>query len=59
VQTTGVAVGGGGVPLQNGLTTVQMSDPASFVGWNFGAGGVWAMPAGAAHPILAWQLLGQ
>jgi len=59
VQTTGVAVGGGGVPLQNGLTTVQMSDPASFVGWNFGAGGVWAMPAGATHPILAWQRLGQ
>ncbi|WP_116141258.1 filamentous hemagglutinin N-terminal domain-containing protein [Trinickia diaoshuihuensis] len=39
-----------------GLTTTQMSTPSSFVGWNFGPGGIWAMPAGATHPVLAWQL---
>jgi hypothetical protein len=39
----------------NGLTTAQMSTPSSFAGWDFGAGGVWAMPAGATHPVLQWQ----
>jgi hypothetical protein len=48
--------GGNPLPAANGLTTAQMSNPASFVGWNFGPGGVWAMPAGATHPILGWQL---
>ncbi|WP_250535944.1 filamentous hemagglutinin N-terminal domain-containing protein [Caballeronia sp. AZ10_KS36] len=46
---------GSAPPNTNGLTTAQMSTPASFAGWNFGAGGVWAMPAGAKHPILQWQ----
>ncbi len=59
VQTTGVNVGGGGVPSQNGLATAQMSNPASFVGWDFGAGGAWAMPSGATHPVLQWQLQAQ
>lgn len=56
VDTTGTANGGQGVPAANGLTTAQMSNPASFVGWNFGSNGVWAMPAGAMHPVLAWQV---
>ncbi|MCC8395547.1 filamentous hemagglutinin N-terminal domain-containing protein [Paraburkholderia sp. MMS20-SJTR3] len=43
------------LPASNGLTTAQMSDPASFVGWDFGPGGVWTMPAGATHPVLSWQ----
>jgi len=30
----------------------------NFIGWNFGPGGVRAMPAGATHPVLAWQLDG-
>jgi hypothetical protein len=33
-----------------------MSNPASFTAWNFGPAGAWAMPAGAAHPVLNWQL---
>ncbi|WP_242538577.1 beta strand repeat-containing protein [Trinickia acidisoli] len=55
-QTTGQSYGGPGLSASNGLTTAQMSNPASFVGWNFGPSGVWAMPAGATHPVLAWQL---
>jgi hypothetical protein len=42
-------------PDSNGLTTPQMSTPSSFAGWNFGAGGVWALPAGMTHPVLQWQ----
>ena len=33
-----------------------MSDPASFAGYDFGADGAWAMPSGAAQPVLRWQL---
>lgn len=55
VETSSQTYGGPGLPESNGLTTAQMSNPASFVGWNFGPGGVWAMPAGATHPVLAWQ----
>lgn len=55
VQTSGESYGGAGVSSANGLTTAQMSNPANFAGWRFGAGGVWAMPAGATHPVLAWQ----
>lgn len=58
VDTTGQTNGGPGISSANGLTTAQMSNPASFVGWNFGPGGVWAMPAGATYPMLAWQLNG-
>ena len=43
------------LPASNGLTTAQMSDPASFVGWDFGPTGAWVMPGGATHPILRWQ----
>lgn len=44
------------IPAANGLTTAQMSDPASFGGYDFGRNGVWAMPAGATHPVLRWQV---
>ncbi|MGA7782033.1 MAG: filamentous hemagglutinin N-terminal domain-containing protein [Paraburkholderia sp.] len=45
------------VPASSTLTTAQMSTAASFgPTWNFGAGGVWALPAGAASPVLQWQL---
>lgn len=33
-----------------------MSDPSSFAGYDFGPNGVWAMPAGATHPVLSWQI---
>ncbi|MDG0022935.1 filamentous hemagglutinin N-terminal domain-containing protein [Trinickia sp. Y13] len=55
-DTTGQTNGGDGVPDANGLTTAQMSNPASFAAWNFGPAGAWAMPAGATHPVLSWQL---
>ncbi|RDU94746.1 filamentous hemagglutinin N-terminal domain-containing protein [Trinickia dinghuensis] len=58
-DTTTAAIGvGSGTPVaaSNGLTTAQMSNPASFTGWNFGSGGDWVMPAGATHPVLAWQV---
>ncbi|MBC8746405.1 MULTISPECIES: two-partner secretion domain-containing protein [Paraburkholderia] len=51
-QTTGQAISGGNLPLANGLTTAQMSDPASFAGYDFGPNGAWIMPAGATHPVL-------
>jgi filamentous hemagglutinin family protein len=55
-QTHAVSINNGTAPPDsNGLSTAQMSTPASFVGWNFGAGGVWALPAGATHPVLQWQ----
>ena len=56
VETTGLTNGGGGVPASHGLTTAQMSDPASFVGWDFSANGAWVMPAGWTHPVLRWQM---
>ncbi|MFM0546984.1 filamentous hemagglutinin N-terminal domain-containing protein [Paraburkholderia strydomiana] len=55
-ETTGQAQSGGNLPASNGLTTAQMSDPKSFVGWNFGSDGAWAMPAGTTHPVLRWQV---
>ena len=45
------------LPAANALTAAQMKNPASFVGWDFSPNGVWAMPAGATHPVLAWQVL--
>jgi filamentous hemagglutinin family protein len=48
---------GAQLPASNGLTTAQMSNPASFdPSWNFTPTGTWAMPAGATHPVLRWQL---
>ncbi|NUY00899.1 filamentous hemagglutinin N-terminal domain-containing protein [Paraburkholderia sp. JPY169] len=44
------------IPAANGLSTAQMSTPTSFVGYDFSPTGVWAMPAGATHPVLRWQL---
>jgi hypothetical protein len=64
-QTTGATLGvafdhpvlGNPAPAGNGLTTAQMSTPSSFgVTYDFSANGVWAMPAGATHPVLRWQL---
>ncbi|WP_176121580.1 two-partner secretion domain-containing protein [Paraburkholderia youngii] len=59
-QTTGATVGvgmGTPVPIANGLTTAQMSVPSSFgPTFDFSSTGVWALPAGAPHPVLRWQL---
>jgi filamentous hemagglutinin family protein len=58
-DTTGATVGvvyGTPIPTANGLTTAQMSTPTSFAGYDFGPTGVWAMPAGATHPVLRWQV---
>lgn len=55
-ETTGQAESGGNLAALNGLTTAQMSDPKSFVGWNFGSDGAWVMPTGATHPVLRWQV---
>jgi filamentous hemagglutinin family protein len=51
-QTTGQASSGASLPPSNGLSTAQMSNPASFTGYDFGPNGVWIMPAGATHPVL-------
>jgi filamentous hemagglutinin family protein len=59
VQTTGQSSSGGNLSASNGLTTAQMSDTASFVGWDFGPNGAWVMPPGATHPVLRWQVTGQ
>ena len=56
-DTTHATVGGGTLPAANGLTTAQMSNPASFdTSWDFSSAGAWAMPVGATHPVLRWQL---
>jgi hypothetical protein len=58
-DSTGASSGVGiGTPIaaSNGLTNAQMSDPSIFHGWNFGSAGAWAMPTGAGHPVLRWQL---
>ena len=59
-QATGQAAGyGNGNPISaaNGLTTGQISTPASFgPTWDFGAGGTWVMLQNATHPILRWQV---
>lgn len=55
-QTTGQLTSGGNLPASNGLTTAQMSNPASFIGWDFGPHGTWVMLPGATHPVLAWQV---
>ena len=59
VETSGTTTGvgfGNSPPSTNGLTTTQMSMPSSFSGYDFGTNGVWAMPAGATHPVLGWQV---
>jgi filamentous hemagglutinin family protein len=55
-NAAGYNAGGTVPPDTNGLTTAQMSVPSSFAGWDFGPNGVWAMPQGAQHPVLQWQL---
>lgn len=58
-DTTGAASGvysGTGVPDANGLTSAQMRQTSSFASYDFGPNGVWAMPAGATHPVLQWQV---
>ncbi|KAA0086050.1 hypothetical protein C0Z19_18420 [Trinickia soli] len=44
------------VDVRGRPSTAQMSDPSSFAGYDFGPNGVWAMPAGATHPVLSWQI---
>jgi filamentous hemagglutinin family protein len=45
------------IPAANGLTTAQMSVPASFgSSWNFSPNGTWAIPSGATSPVLRWQV---
>ncbi|MBN3751746.1 filamentous hemagglutinin N-terminal domain-containing protein [Paraburkholderia sp. Tr-20389] len=59
-DTTAATIGvryGTTIPDANGLTTAQMSNAASFVSYDFSATGVWAMPAGATHPVLRWQIM--
>ncbi|SAL28783.1 two-partner secretion domain-containing protein [Caballeronia telluris] len=49
--------GGTPVPAANGLSTVQMRTASSFdSSWDFSPAGTWALPAGAQHPVLRWQL---
>jgi hypothetical protein len=56
-ETSGTLDGGPGVSASNGLTTAQMSTPASFgPTWDFSPTGIWVIPAGATHPVLRWQL---
>ncbi|SAK91973.1 filamentous hemagglutinin-like protein [Caballeronia catudaia] len=55
-QTSAFTIGNGTAPPDsNGLTTTQMSNASNFLDWSIPAGGVWAMPAGATHPLLQWQ----
>lgn len=56
VDTTQQTSGGPGTLDANGLSNAQMSKPASFSGWDFSSGGAWAMPSGAAYPVLRWQV---
>jgi hypothetical protein len=60
IETTQATLGvysGTSVPAANGLTTAQMSVPSSFGStYDFSPSGAWAMPAGAAHPVLRWQI---
>ncbi|MDR5880928.1 filamentous hemagglutinin N-terminal domain-containing protein [Caballeronia sp. LZ032] len=56
IRTTAAASNSGTAPPDsNGLSTAQMSNASNYLDWNIPAGGVWAMPAGATHPILQWQ----
>jgi hypothetical protein len=60
VAMTGATIGvanGTQVPAMKGLTTAQMSQPASFgPTYDFSPQGTWAMPPGATHPVLLWEL---
>ncbi|WP_408119268.1 two-partner secretion domain-containing protein [Caballeronia grimmiae] len=57
-QPSATAFNNGFAPnATNGLSTAQMSTPASFAGWDFGPSGVWSMPAGASHPVLRWETM--
>jgi len=56
VDTSGQPASGGNLSAANGLTSAQMSDPASFAGWDFSTNGAWAMPVGATQPVLRWQV---
>ncbi|BAO91213.1 filamentous hemagglutinin N-terminal domain-containing protein [Caballeronia cordobensis] len=56
IRTSAAGSNSGTVPPDsNGLTTAQMSNVSNYLDWNIPAGGVWAMPAGATHPVLQWQ----
>ncbi|WP_025600063.1 two-partner secretion domain-containing protein [Burkholderia sp. WSM2230] len=48
---------GTGTSAAKGLTTAEMSVPSSFgPTYDFSSTGTWAMPVGATHPVLRWQL---
>ncbi|SAK58002.1 filamentous hemagglutinin-like protein [Caballeronia catudaia] len=56
IRTSAAGSNSGTVPPDaNGMTTAQMSNVSNYLDWNIPAGGVWAMPAGATHPVLQWQ----
>ena len=56
IRSTAAGSNSGTVPPDsNGLTTAQMSNASNYLDWEIPAGGVWAMPAGATHPVLQWQ----
>lgn len=45
------------LPAANGLTTAQMSMPASFgASYDFSPTGTWTIPAGGSYPVLRWQV---
>jgi hypothetical protein len=49
IATSAQTISAGGL----GLTTAQMKQQASFVGWDFANN--WSINQGVAYPILAWQ----
>lgn len=54
-QTLGVGMrGGSDVFNANGLTTAQMMQQTSFVGWSFG-NPVWGIDEGVSYPYLLWE----
>ncbi|MGA2091975.1 MAG: GLUG motif-containing protein [Sedimentisphaerales bacterium] len=59
INTSGITTSSGGT----GLTTVQMKQQASFVGWDFvwetanGPNDVWAICEGVSYPKFAWQFI--
>jgi len=56
IRTSAAGSNSGTVPPDsNGLSTAQMSNASNYLDWNIPSGGVWAMPAGATHPVLQWQ----
>jgi hypothetical protein len=56
-QATRDVYSGTGTSAAKGVTTAQMISPSSFrLTYDFSSAAVWAMPAGATHPLLRRQL---